>query len=126
MRAADTNILVRIVVRDNERQADAADRFIETGAWVSSLAFAEAAWVLRSAYRFDPAKLVSTMHMLLNHRDLVHQDPDTMAAALELFRKRPALGFSDCLMLELARKAGHLPFGTLDRNLGSVDGAQRL
>jgi predicted nucleic-acid-binding protein len=126
MRAADTNILVRIVVRDNERQAEAADRFIETGAWVSSLAFAEAAWVLRSSYRFDPAKLASTMHMLLKHRDLVHQDPDTMAAAVELFRRRPALGFSDCLMLELARKAGHLPLGTFDRNLGSVDGAQRL
>jgi predicted nucleic-acid-binding protein len=126
MRAADTNILVRIVVRDNERQAEAADRFIETGAWVSLLAFAEAAWVLRSSYRFDPAQLASTIHMLLNHINLVHQDADTVAAALELFRARPALGFSDCLMLELARKAGNLPLGTFDRALGKVDGAQKL
>ena len=32
-----------------------------------------------------------------------------VVAALELFRGRPSLGFSDCLMLQLARKAGHLP-----------------
>jgi predicted nucleic acid-binding protein len=64
--------------------------------------------------------------MLLNHRELVIQDPETVAAALDLFRARPALGFSDCLMLELARQAGHLPLGTFDRNLAKVDGAQKL
>jgi hypothetical protein len=40
-----------------------------------------------------------------------------VAAALDLFRARPALGFSDCLVLQLARKAGHLPLGTFDRGL---------
>jgi hypothetical protein len=29
-------------------------------------------------------------------------------------------------MLQLARKAGHLPLGTFDRNLAKVDGAQKL
>jgi hypothetical protein len=29
-------------------------------------------------------------------------------------------------MLEAARKAGHLPLGTFDRNLGRLEGAQRL
>ena len=43
-----------------------------------------------------------------------------------LFRSRPALGFSDCLILEIARKAGHLPLGTFDRELGKIDGAKRL
>jgi predicted nucleic acid-binding protein len=64
--------------------------------------------------------------MLLHHRDLVLQDSETVAAALELFRAKPALGFSDCLMLQLARKAGHLPLGTFDRNLARVEGAQKL
>ena len=48
------------------------------------------------------------------------------AAALERFRKRPALGFTDCLLLEIARKAGHLPLGTFDRGLGKLDGAHKL
>jgi predicted nucleic acid-binding protein len=42
MNAADTNIVVRILTRDDERQAAVADRFIEGGAWVSTLALAEA------------------------------------------------------------------------------------
>jgi predicted nucleic acid-binding protein len=47
-------------------------------------------------------------------------------SALETFRQRPKLGFSDCLLAELARKSGHLPFGTFDRNLGKVAGAEKL
>ena len=57
---------------------------------------------------------------------LILQDSDVVAAALDLFRSRPALGFSDCLMLQLARKAGHLPLGTFDRALGKIEGAQKL
>ena len=34
--------------------------------------------------------------------------------------------FHDCLMLEAARKAGHLPLGTFDRALGRLPGAERL
>jgi predicted nucleic-acid-binding protein len=64
--------------------------------------------------------------MLLHHRDLTLQDADSVAAALEQYRKRPALGFSDCLILETARKAGHIPLGTFDRNLSKQDGAEGL
>jgi len=34
--------------------------------------------------------------------------------------------FSDCLLLELARKAGHLPLGTFDRDLSKLAGARKL
>jgi len=30
------------------------------------------------------------------------------------------------LVLEAARKAGHLPLGTFDRDLSKLDGAERL
>jgi predicted nucleic-acid-binding protein len=53
--------------------------------------------------------------MLLTHKDLILQDSDMVAAALGLYKSHPALGFSDCLILHLARKAGHLPLGTFDR-----------
>ena len=64
--------------------------------------------------------------MLLHHRDLALQEPDSVAPALDQYRNRPALGFSDCLILETARKAGHLPLGTFDRNLAKLDGAEGL
>src|ERR1022692_987971 len=126
MRAVDTNVLVRLIIRDDARQTASAAGFIEKGVWVSVLALAETAWVLACVYELSSKELASAIEMLLNHRDLALQEPETVAGALDLFRARPALGFSDCLMLELARKAGHLPLGTFDRNLCRIEGAQKL
>jgi predicted nucleic-acid-binding protein len=126
MRAVDTNVLVRMITGDNARQTAVADQFIEKGAWVSILAIAEVTWVLDSWYKQSAREIASAVELLLNHKDLVLQDSDVVAAALELFRSRPALGFSDCLLLHIARKAGHLPLGTFDRALGRVEGAQKL
>ncbi len=126
MRAVDTNVLVRLVTRDDARQVDAAERYIDRGAWLSHLTLAEATWVLGSAYVLGPEELATAIEMLLNHSDLAVQDAEVVAAALEQFQRRPAVGFSDCLMLEVARKAGHLPLGTFDRDLGRLDGTQRL
>jgi predicted nucleic-acid-binding protein len=126
MRAIDTNVLVRLVTRDDGPQARQADRFVERGAWVSVLALAEATWVLGTVYALDTASLATAIEMLLNHKDLTVQDSDVVEAALELFRSRPALGFTDCLMLHLARKAGHQPLGTFDHALGKVEGTHKL
>ena len=126
MRAVDTNVLVRLVTRDDPRQAASADSFIAKGAWVSLLALTEAIWVLAAVYQRNAAGIATAVDMLLNHEQLVIQDSDAVAAALDLFRSRPSLGFSDCLMLQVARKAGHLPLGTFDRGLGRIDGAQKL
>ncbi len=126
MRAVDTNVLVRLITRDDPQQVAAADAFVSKGAWVSVLAIAEAIWVLESVYDFNEPRQVKVIEMLLNHKDLTFQDADMLAAALATFRAKPALGFSDCLMVELARKSGHLPLGTFDRSLGKVAGAQKL
>lgn len=126
MRAVDTNVLVRLITRDDARQAASADSFVEKGAWVSVLALAEATWVLMAVYERNAADVATAVEMLLNHSSLTLQDSDVVAHALDLFRARPALGFSDCLTLQLARKAGHLPLGTFDRGLAKIEGAQKL
>lgn len=90
MRVVDTNLLVRLIVRD------------------------------------DAAQVAAAVEILLNHAQLAIQDPDVVARALTHFRNRPALGFSDGLVLEIARKAGHLPLGTFDRGLARLEGAERL
>ena len=126
MRAVDTNVLVRLITRDDARQAESADHWVEGGAWVSILALAETAWVLSALYGRSPSEIAAVIEVLLNHKDLTLQESDAVAAALRAFRKRPALGFSDCLLSELARKAGHLPLGTFDRELSKLDGAEKL
>ena len=126
MRAVDTNVLVHLVVRDDLHQLSVVESFIEPGAWVPVIALAEAIWVAASFYGRNNADLADAIALLLNHRSLVLQDADAVEAALELFRAKPRLGFSDCLMLHLAKKAGHLPLGTFDRDLAKVEGAQKL
>jgi predicted nucleic-acid-binding protein len=126
MRAVDTNVLVRLATRDDAQQTVAAETFIAGGAWVPHLVLVEAMWVLGSVYDLGPEKIATAVEMLLHHRDLTIQDAGTVETALESFRNRPALGFSDCLILEVVRKAGHLPLGTFDRDLAKLDGAQRL
>jgi predicted nucleic-acid-binding protein len=126
MRAVDTNVLVRLISRDDAAQVTAAEAFVAPGAWVPHLALAEAMWVLESVYALKPAQIATAVEMLLHHKDLTLQDAEAVAAALARFRARPALGFSDCLVLEVSRKAGHLPLGTFDRRLGRIEGAQAL
>ncbi len=126
MRAVDTNVLVRLITRDDPRQTATAEAFISKGAWVSPLALAEAVGVLGSVYELSSIDQAKAVEMLLNHRQLVLQDREIVSAALELLGARPSLGFSDCMIIEMARKSGHLPLGTFDRNLGKVDGAQKL
>jgi predicted nucleic-acid-binding protein len=100
--------------------------FVAGGAWVSHLVLVEAVWVLSSVYGLGAPQVAAAVEILLAHRDLTLQDPEVVAAALEQHRRRPAVSFSDCLVLEVARKAGHLPLGTFDRDLGRLPGAQRL
>jgi len=126
VRAVDTNVLVRLVTRDDAKQVAAAEAFVARGAWVPHLVLAEATWVLTSVYDRSPVEIATAVEMLLNHQHLTLQDSETVAAAVASFRRRPALGFSDCLVVEVARKAGHLPLGTFDRNLARLDGAERL
>ncbi len=119
-------MLVRLVTRDDAKQVAVGEAFVEKGAWVSHLALAEASWVLSAVYDLEHPAIATAIEMLLNHKDLTLEESEVVSIALETFRKRPALGFSDCLMLEVARKAGHLPLGTFDRNLGKLEGAERL
>lgn len=126
MRAVDTNAVVRLLVRDDARQARAAEEFTENGAWVSHLVLAETTWVLDARYERSAEQIATAVEMLLNHKDLTLQDADVVLCALEQFKKRPKVGFSDCLVLEIARRAGHLPLGTFDRDLSRLDGTQRL
>lgn len=123
MRAVDTNVLVRLITRDDEAQTLAAERFVAQGAWVSVLVLAEATRVLATVYSLKRKQVALAVEMLLAHEQLVLQDADVVSNALGDFRRTSTVGFSDCLVLALARAAGHLPVGTFDRKLTKLEGA---
>jgi predicted nucleic-acid-binding protein len=126
MLAIDSNVLVRLVVRDDDKQLAPAEQHIAKGAWVSHLVLAETVWVLDAVYERTSEQIAAAIDRLLHHQALSVQDSETVTAALEHYRKRPKLGFSDCLVLEAARKAGHTPLGTFDRHLAKLEGSRLL
>ncbi len=126
MRAVDTSVLVRLLTRDDQGQVVAAEAFVAKGAWVSHLVLAETMWVLEAVYDRDAKAIASAVEMLLEHAHLTLQEPDVVQGALQVFRTQVGVDFSDCLILAIARKAGHVPLGTFDRKLSRTEGAARL
>jgi predicted nucleic-acid-binding protein len=50
----------------------------------------------------------------------VIQDADVAQAALDRFKAAQKVQFSDCLMLEIARKTGHAPLGAFDKEFAKA------
>ncbi|MBI2194243.1 MAG: type II toxin-antitoxin system VapC family toxin [Planctomycetes bacterium] len=126
MRAVDANLLVRLVIQDEPKQAAAAEAFISKRAWVSHLVLAEFVWVLDAVYQLKASQIADAVDMLTEHEHLTIQEADVVQDALREFRGHLSEGFTDCLILAMARKEGHLPLGTFDRRLSKLDGVELL
>ena len=127
MAAADTNVLLRLLLDDDEQQARAARAFQRTHAplFVSHVVLAELGWVLVSAYGFSRERLGAVMEMLVDTQGITLQEPNVVRAALASFRSSRA-DFSDCLILAVAQSAATVPLATFDRKLGRLPGTRRI
>lgn len=128
MEAFDTNVIVRLCVRDDEAQYERAEALFRratagAGAWLSSVVIAEVAWVLRVAYKFDRATSAATLRRLIAIDGVRLEDEATTRAALAAFESGSA-DFADYFILESARRAGALPLHTFDERLSKADGAK--
>ena len=65
--AVDTNVLVRVAVRDDAEQSDAAIKLMGRAAMVAIAipCLCEFVWVLRSVYRFRPSDIAEAIRTLL-------------------------------------------------------------
>lgn len=120
MLAVDTNVLIRVMIQDDVGQYKAAAATIEVGGWVSHVVLAESMWVIKRIYDRSPAQLALLIKNLLTHESLVLEDSDVIQDALTEFKRNPKLGFSDCLVLAIARAAGHTPLATFDKALAKL------
>ena len=66
MRAVDTNVLVRLIVRDDSEQVGVAGAFVAQGAWIALLVLAETVWVLESVYRLTRQQIGIVVGMRRN------------------------------------------------------------
>jgi predicted nucleic-acid-binding protein len=128
MRSVDTNVLVRALTGDDRVQSPAAIAFIRDHGpvWISHAVLLETVWVLESVYAQGRPQLVEALKRISDNVDLVLEEPAVVRAALATYQTRGKLDFGDCLLLEIARKAGHLPLCTFDKALGKAAGAETL
>jgi predicted nucleic-acid-binding protein len=125
-RAADTNVIVRLIVRDDAKQVAQATAYASAGLWVSQVVLAEVAWVLASVYELAANDVARAIEMMLDHADLTVEAPDMVRAALARLRTEKGVDFADCLIVEIARKAGQTPVVTFNRALAKLDGAELI
>jgi predicted nucleic-acid-binding protein len=129
--AADTNVLVRLLVNDEPRQAaKARDLFEELAgqddqAWIADTVLVEVVWTLSRAYERSRADLVAALTAMATHGTLVLESPAAVAEAIEAFEKGPA-DFADCLLCAKARAAGCSAVATFDRGMKALPGVRLL
>ena len=101
MLAIDTNVLVRLLARDHPAQSAKAKALLERETvFVSLIVLLEAEWVLRSAYGFEPARVVAALRAFAGLRNVVMQDAPSLAKALSLAER--GMDFADALHLAQA------------------------
>ncbi len=101
MLAVDTNVLVRIVINDDPRQAIRARKLVaETDVWVSTTVLLETEWVLRSLYRFKPDEIAVALRMLVGLPRVSLQDMSLTVQALNWCEQ--GMDFADALHLGTA------------------------
>ena len=88
--AFDTNVVVRLLVRDDEDQYRRAELLLRRvtagpGVWLSSVVMAGVAWVLRGAYKFDRATTAAALHRLITIDGVHVEDGPTTRLALAAF-----------------------------------------
>jgi predicted nucleic-acid-binding protein len=129
--SVDTNVLVRLVTQDDERQAQAVDRLLAGYARKGELLFVpitvvlELEWVLRAKLSQGKSDFIRVMAALLTMVELGFESEDALEQALVDYQEGVA-DFGEYLHLALSRKNAALPFWTFDRKAAKAVGASVL
>ncbi len=98
MVAVDTNIIVRLLTRDDENQFQRALAVFEKETiFIPDTVFLETEWVLRFAYNFSPTEINGAFRKLLGLPNVEVSDVEAIINALEW--QATGLDFADALHL---------------------------
>jgi predicted nucleic-acid-binding protein len=131
MIALDTNVLVRLVTRDDEAQAQRAKALFdehsqEDGAlFVSDIVLVELCWTLERSYRLTRNEISMTLRALLDNATVQWESSAAVCAALSHFASG-STGFPDCLIVAKASAQGCEQTVTFDRRMSQLPGVKLL
>jgi predicted nucleic-acid-binding protein len=115
MRAVDTNIVVRLLARDNDDQLAIAEKLIGEPFLILPTVILEAVWVLQVTYKVSRSELALKLNDLLGNSNAILVSGDALKQAVDDY----AIGgdFGDSLHLALAGEADAASFATFDKKL---------
>ena len=131
MPGLDTNVLVRWLVEDDDKQTARVQSLFESvrvnqGAlFVPNTVALELEWVLRSRYQFNKATVLRTFNALLETQELEFQDEAALERALHAYRQGGA-EFAACLHAGQCGAANRLPLLTFDERAARLPNVERL
>ena len=133
MRAFDTNLLVRILTRDDAGQVKVIDRLMDQADATGEVFFVpitvvlELEWVLRSVYKRTKPQMLTALGALLQNASLAiehHQAVELALDAIETGQGR--IDFADALHVGISATAKHDPLLTFDHGCARLSGAELL
>jgi predicted nucleic-acid-binding protein len=86
VKAIDTNILARAMIRDDAVQAIAADAVLAGGAYIPLTVFLETAWLLSSRYRLSRSVVADTLMDILDLPNVSVEEGDAVQWAIDCYR----------------------------------------
>lgn len=131
MPGLDTNVLVRWLVADDNKQTARVQTLFEsaratqTMLFVPSTVILELEWVLRSRYQFDKATVLGTINALLETQELEFQHEGALEQALHLYRQSAA-EFADCLHAGQCVAVDRAPLLTFDERAAKLPTVELL
>ncbi len=87
MKAVDTNVLARALIRDDARQATIADMVLDAGAFVSLTVLLETAWLLASRYKVARSALADTLADILDFPHVAVEESEAVRWAIDCYRE---------------------------------------
>ncbi len=112
--AIDTNLLVRVLTRDDAAQHQAATALIaEAGCLIQSSVLLETEWVLRSVHRYKPTEIAAAFEALLQTDRIEIEEPHRLSMTLQALDA--GIDFTDAFHLAGAQEADG--FATFDEEL---------
>lgn len=131
MIAVDTNVLVRLLTRDDDDQAQRAQALFDASSdtdgalFVLDMVLAEVCWTLERSYNRSRGDIARAVRALLDNSTLRLESAAAVDAALMLFEAGSS-GFPDCLIVTKARQAGCMNTVTFDRRMDGLPGVKIL
>ena len=120
--AVDTNVLVRYLTWDDESQAKAAAKAIESAesVAVSTIVLCKMAWVLKRAYRYRSEEIADAIRRIITSRNVEVDRPAAEAGLRMLGRGGD---FADGIVHADAKRAGCRHVVTFDEDFARLLGA---